>query len=92
MQPANAASLELKSISLYVCYLTVQNKIPVPTQRPDFPTKDNREAITTTMNMVQPYPIPNFRFIVDIKAIDNIAPPYLCAIVDGDNFVHLYYY
>jgi hypothetical protein len=95
LEPATGAAvqaIELTSISIHVCYLAVRNGLPVSTQRPEFPTGSNREAISVPMNMQQAYQIPTFKFRIDVRRIDNIAPSYLCAFVDGQQNMHMIFF
>jgi hypothetical protein len=88
-------SAPLTSISVHVCYFGVQNHLPIFGQVPQFPVPSNFKAITAMENMQQPFSIPAFTFAIDIKHADisYVAPPYLCAFVDGPNaFPHMVYY
>ena len=87
-----APSLHLYSISIHVCFLAVRNGYPVSTQTPEFPTASNREKIDTLADIQQPYPVPAFSFRIEVAHIDNVAPAYLCAFVDGEHNVHLSYF
>jgi hypothetical protein len=91
-QGAVAPSTQMTSISIHICYLGAQNHLPVFTQTPQFPIDSNREVISTTANMQQPFPIPDFKFKIDVANLTYVSPPYLCAFVDGQQNFHLTYY
>jgi antirestriction factor ArdC-like protein len=91
-QGAVAPSTQMTSISIHVCYLGAQNHLPVFTQAPQFPIDSNRKLISTTANMQQPFPIPDFGFKIDVANLSYVSPPYLCAFVDGQQNFHLTYY
>ena len=86
------SAVPLTSISVHVCYYAVQNGVPVFAFVPQFPVDSDREAISAMTNMQQPFQIPKFKFQIDVKHLDYIAPPYLCAFVDGQSNYHLSYY
>jgi hypothetical protein len=90
--PGAAAAIKLNSLSIHVCYLAVRNGAPTYTQAPAFPTSSNSQGISTMMNIGSPYKIPNFSFSISIRNLDNIAPPYLCAFIDGDLNSHMTYF
>jgi hypothetical protein len=83
---------KLTSISVHVCYLAVRGGAPIYTQVPEFPTATNGEKIATTTNIASSYPIPNFQFVIPARKMDSIAPPYLCAFIDGEPNIHMTYY
>ena len=87
-----AAPLKLTSISVHVCFLTVRGGAPIYTQVPAFPSATNGEKIATTTNISSPYQIPNFQFVIPVRKIDSIAPPYLCAFIDGEPNIHMTFY
>jgi hypothetical protein len=87
-----APSLQITSISIHVCYFGVQNHMPIFSQEPQFPTDSNRQIISTMANMQQPFSIPNFKFKIDVTHVSSLAPPYLCAFVDGQQNFHATYY
>jgi hypothetical protein len=89
---AGLPAIRLSSISIHICYLSVKNGAPIYTQVPEFPTAANSEKIATSMNLSSAYAIPNFQFSINIRKLENIAPPYLCAFIDGDQNVHLTFY
>jgi hypothetical protein len=89
---APVAAIKLNSLSVHVCYLAVRNGAPTYTQAPAFPTSSNSQGIATTMNIGSPYKIPNFAFTISTRNLDYIAPPYLCAFIDGELNSHMTYY
>ena len=84
------ANVHLSTISIHVCYLSNRNGIPTIAQSPELPTNANRETISTAANITTPYKIPDFKFSIDIAHIDNIGPPYLCAIIYGEPNARLF--
>jgi len=89
MQGPGAPNVRLTTISIHVCFLAVRNGFPILTQLPEFPTEANREKISAMANLQTPYEIPEFKFSIPIEHIDNIAPPYLCAFIDGEQNAQL---
>jgi hypothetical protein len=89
---APVAAIKLNSLSVHVCYLAVRNGAPTYTQAPAFPTSSNSQGIATTMNIGSPYRIPNFAFSISTRNLDYIAPPYLCAFIDGELNSHMTHY
>jgi hypothetical protein len=87
-----APTLQITSISIHVCYFGVQNHLPIFSQEPQFPTASNSQTISTMANMQQPFSIPNFKFKIDVTHVNSLAPPYLCAFVDGQQNFHVTYY
>jgi len=87
------ANLPLTQIRVHVCYFGAENHIPLNLLVPKLPDDSNREPISTNSNMQQPFPIPNFKFKIDINHLSYVAPPYLCAFVDTQqSYYHLTYY
>jgi hypothetical protein len=84
LEPFTVPPTRYASLSIHLCYLAVRNGLPAAGLIPEVPLTNDRSVISATPNTGKAYKVPDFKFEIDASTIDNVGPPYLCALAHDD--------